>query len=116
MPDRWERTEAALEAALQVAPEERASVLDRVCENDAELRREVESLLAAHEEPEGFLATSAESFAAPFVGAAAARESRDRPGDIVGLTDSAQREVFGHLFAAQCGQARIRHIGLGPSR
>ncbi len=55
MPDRWERTEAALEAALQASPAERANVLDRLCENDTELRSEVESLLAAHEESEGFL-------------------------------------------------------------
>src|ERR1041384_2255440 len=84
MPDRWERTEAALEAALQVSPDERAAVLDRVCENDAELRREVESLLAAHARPEEFPPPSAESFAAQFVVAAAARESSDRPGDVVG--------------------------------
>ena len=34
--------------ALEVQPEARASFLDRACAGDAELRAEVESLLAAH--------------------------------------------------------------------
>ena len=84
MPERWSRIEAALEAALLTPEAERGALLDRICGDDAELRGEVESLLAAHAASEGFLATSAESFAAPVVIAAAAREPADRPGQIVG--------------------------------
>ena len=84
MPDRWRSIEAALDAALQVRTGERPALLDRLCAGDPELRREVESLLAAHAKAEGFLSTSAESFAAPFIQAAAAREPRDRPDQIVG--------------------------------
>ena len=84
MPDRWSRIEAALDAALQAPKAERGALLDRICRDDPELRGEVESLLLAHAESEGFLATSAESFAAPIVVAAAAREPSDRPGQIVG--------------------------------
>ena len=84
MPDRWQRTEAALEAALQAPFEERSFLLDRICADDRELRDEVDSLLAAHAASEGFLNTSAESFAAPFVSATAARESSDHSGAVIG--------------------------------
>lgn len=42
--------------ALALEPARRAAFLDRACAGDAELRREVESLLAAHEDAEAFLA------------------------------------------------------------
>lgn len=41
--------------ALALDPSRRAEFLDRACEGDGELRREVESLLAAHEGAEDFL-------------------------------------------------------------
>ena len=73
-----------LDSALQAPEAERGALLDSICRDDPELRGEVDSLLVAHAESEGFLATSAESFAAPIVVAAAAREPADRPGQIVG--------------------------------
>jgi serine/threonine protein kinase len=45
-PSRWQQIEAIYHAALERAPDERAAYLDQACANDAELRREVESLLA----------------------------------------------------------------------
>ena len=46
---RWRRVEELLEAALPLEPAARATYLDRACAGDAELRQEVESLIAAHE-------------------------------------------------------------------
>jgi serine/threonine protein kinase/tetratricopeptide (TPR) repeat protein len=46
---RWERTKEMLEEALRLAPDKRQSYLDAACGSDAELRSEVESLLASHE-------------------------------------------------------------------
>ena len=48
--EKWERTKELLEQALRLAPKERQPFLAAACGDDAELRREVESLLASHEE------------------------------------------------------------------
>src|SRR5258708_4914975 len=47
-PDRWTRVEELFHAALEQSPERRAGFLSLTCDADAELRREVESLLAQH--------------------------------------------------------------------
>jgi serine/threonine protein kinase/Tol biopolymer transport system component len=58
--ERWERTKQILEEALRLAPERRPSYLDLACGADAELRAEVESLIASHEEAGSqFLAAAA---------------------------------------------------------
>jgi hypothetical protein len=48
--ERWERTKEILEQALWLAPRRRQVYLDSACGADAELRAEVESLIASHEE------------------------------------------------------------------
>jgi len=48
--ERWERTKQILEDVLTLAPDKRAAFLDSACAADPELRSEVESLIAAHEE------------------------------------------------------------------
>ena len=45
-PSRFQQIEAIYQAALKLGPDERAAHLASVCGNDAELRREVEALLA----------------------------------------------------------------------
>ena len=42
-------------AVVQLAPERRAAFLDEACGSNRELRNEVESLLQAHDSPDGFL-------------------------------------------------------------
>lgn len=51
-PEQWQEIKQVLAGALERAPGERADYLGRAC-GDAEVRREVESLLAAHAEPTG---------------------------------------------------------------
>jgi len=46
-PDRWQRIEALFHSALERDPAVRAAFLDGACGEDASLRREIESLLAA---------------------------------------------------------------------
>lgn len=52
---RWERAEVLLERALELPPARRGAFLRDACGDDAELRAEVESLVAAAESAEGFL-------------------------------------------------------------
>ena len=53
--DRWEHIFALFDAALARPEAERAAFLTDQCREDAHLRQEVESLLAAHGDSEGFL-------------------------------------------------------------
>jgi predicted ATPase/serine/threonine protein kinase len=48
--ERWERTKEILEQALRLASQQRPAYLDSACRGDADLRREVESLIASYEE------------------------------------------------------------------
>jgi serine/threonine protein kinase len=56
---RWEQIETLLHSALACAPDKRAAFLDHACGGDAELRNELESLLACSAEAESFLKTPA---------------------------------------------------------
>ncbi|HMX26969.1 MAG TPA: protein kinase, partial [Blastocatellia bacterium] len=51
-PKRWAQIDQMLEKALERPVAERTAFLDEACGGDAELRREVESLLVAHQEAE----------------------------------------------------------------
>jgi hypothetical protein len=53
--NRWQRVTDLFNAALERQPAERAAFLDAACASDADLRAEVESLLAAHDAADGFL-------------------------------------------------------------
>jgi predicted ATPase/serine/threonine protein kinase len=57
---RWERTKEILEQALRLSSPERQAYLDAACGADADLRRELESLIASYEEAgSSFLAADA---------------------------------------------------------
>jgi WD40 repeat protein len=64
--------------ALEIAdPAEREAYLDRACAGDADLRRQVQALLAAHERPGSFL----ERPARPLAGTADETTTSDVPGE-----------------------------------
>jgi serine/threonine protein kinase len=75
---RWQQIDRIFEEALGRAPEERAAFLAEVCGADAEMRREVESLLAAHGLSGDFIEGQALDLAARFYaeGEALARGQR----------------------------------------
>src|SRR5882762_8671617 len=53
--DLWQRVQQLFDAALQHSPEKRQEFLEQECGSNQELRREVESLLAAHGESGSFM-------------------------------------------------------------
>ncbi len=61
---RWRQIEAVLDQVLETPVEDRAEILDRACGEDAELRAEVESLLAADRDGTGLLESPAADYAA----------------------------------------------------
>ena len=54
-PERWKQIDHLLEAALEWEPDQWSAFLEENCAGDAELRREVESLLTAHMQAEDFI-------------------------------------------------------------
>ena len=53
--DRWHQIEELYHAALRLDANQRASFLESACNGDADLRREVESLLVSDQQAESFL-------------------------------------------------------------
>jgi eukaryotic-like serine/threonine-protein kinase len=66
--ERWEKIERLFHAALQAEPSRRATILEDSCAGDESLRREVESLLAHHENADTFIETPAFATAEPTLG------------------------------------------------
>ena len=58
-PDRWAQVRQIFDGALERAPDDRGAYVGAACAGDAELRGEVESLLASHGASEDFLAEPA---------------------------------------------------------
>jgi serine/threonine protein kinase len=57
--ERWGEIKAVLAGVLETDPKDRSATLDRLCHDDAELRREVEGLLAYEDKAEALLNTVA---------------------------------------------------------
>jgi len=58
-PERWHQIEHIFNAAFELRPDEREAYLKEACENDRQLFREVESLIASYEAPTYYLEESA---------------------------------------------------------
>src|SRR6202050_1483906 len=54
-PERWSKIESIFHKALEADESRRSSVIEQSCAGDAELRREVESLLAHHSDSASFI-------------------------------------------------------------
>ena len=63
-PETWEQIDRLFYAALEHEPAERRAFLARSCADDEALLRELESLLAAHEQAESFIEEPASDVAA----------------------------------------------------
>jgi len=54
-PERWQKVDEIFHAALRCQPEERKAFIDKACQGDEELRRELESLLAQESAANAFI-------------------------------------------------------------
>lgn len=63
-PERHQQIGHLYHDALELDPEQRAAFFDRACAGDEALRKEVESLIASHEQAEGFIEAPALDVAA----------------------------------------------------
>ena len=93
--EQWPRVKELFAAAVELPADERAALLDRACEGDSTLRKEVESLLDSDEQAEGFIEKSAFAL----------------PGDL--LAEEAEEEFAGRQFGAYRVVREIGRGGLG---
>jgi serine/threonine protein kinase len=63
-PERWKQVDELFDAVIELPADERGKFLNEKCDGDEELRREVLSLLEAHEKAEGFMESPALDIAA----------------------------------------------------
>jgi eukaryotic-like serine/threonine-protein kinase len=80
-PERFQQVQAIFLAALDRGPKERAAFLDRACSDDRDLRREVESLIAAHESSDPLLDRTVGAIAAQVL---AQEQGETMVGQVVG--------------------------------
>ena len=101
-PERWQQLDQLFHAALERKPEERAAFLDEACAGDEELRKEVEALIAAHEQSVSFIEKPALEVEARLL----ANEQSDAGAEsMVGKTIGHYRLIalLGYLFrGGQC--------------
>jgi eukaryotic-like serine/threonine-protein kinase len=101
----WERVRALFHAALEQPADARVAFLSSSCEGDEGIRREVESLLAAHGASDGFLESPAVDLGADHADTTSQLEAGVRFGNF---------EVIGSLGAGGMGEVyRARDAQLG---
>ncbi|HSK72294.1 MAG TPA: serine/threonine-protein kinase, partial [Pyrinomonadaceae bacterium] len=99
--ERWQKVKGLFDSATAVAPAERAEFLENACGADAELRLEVEKLLASYEDAESFMESpAAEDFASLIV------EKSEKPesGESVGhyeIIEQIGEGGMGEVFSAK---------------
>ncbi len=66
-PERWQQIKDVFNLALEYEPAERPAFVSRACDQDVDLQKEVESLLAAHEKDGSFIDSPAYKAASEWI-------------------------------------------------
>jgi serine/threonine protein kinase len=98
-PERWQRIKQIFDEALAMEANRRVAFLDQACAEDAELRREVTSLLAADEQNAGFLSALAIEVEA--------RESAGQHGGLLSGKTLGRYEIQARIGAGGMGQVYL---------
>lgn len=100
---RWGEVKAVLAGVLESDPRERTPALERLCGGDADLRREVESLLALEERADALL----ESAAVPGTVLRAAPAFHQRPSGPIGCCAKSAAAAWVWCICASAPTASI---------
>jgi len=106
-PDQERRLEEIFSAARNLPAQERTAFLERTCRGDAELRRQADSLLAAHEQAGHFLQ--------PTVALSPPNAPVEKPGDRIGrfkLLEQIGEGGFGVVWMAEQEEPLRRRVAL----
>ena len=98
-------------AAVKLPPDRRAAYLDQACGSDAELRREIESLLHAHDTSGSFLEDVPPAVTRPRT----YQPIAERPGTVIGpykLMEQIGEGGFGLVFVAEQQHPIRRKVAL----
>jgi eukaryotic-like serine/threonine-protein kinase len=98
-------------AVVKLAPDQRAAFLDKACDSNQELRREVESLLRAHDTSGNFLRENS----SPPQQTADYDSISERPGTVIGpykLMEQIGEGGFGLVFVAEQQEPVRRKVAL----
>jgi len=98
--EHWRRLEALFYAALELKPEARAEFLDKSCDGDTALRKEVETLLESAEKPMDFLEK-------PVLEAAQRMMGDPSPASIAPGTQVTHYEIISMIGAGGMGEVYL---------
>lgn len=108
-PERWKQVDELLDAALERTPSARPRFLDEACGADAELRAEVASLLAAHEQAKDFIEAPAFEVAARRVADDATGASVADAPEFASGTRIGRYEILSLLGMGGMGEVYLAH-------